>query len=102
MSFRKKLKQVIKKKGLTQSELAKRMGISRSLVCQIVRGHRKPYPKFCHQAAKVLGVSVNELIGSSVKNINEKEQGVIPKYSKDLVEPKKKLCIAGPNRTREV
>ena len=50
-----------KKQNMTQAELARRMGISRGLVCQIEKGWRKPYPKFLRNAETILSLAEKEL-----------------------------------------
>lgn len=47
--------------GLTIKELAEKMGISASLVNQIEKGTRRPYPKFRREAAQILGVPEDQL-----------------------------------------
>ncbi len=42
--------------GLTIKKLAEKLKVSNSLVCQIEKGARKPYPKFKRGVAEILGV----------------------------------------------
>jgi transcriptional regulator with XRE-family HTH domain len=50
-----------KQAGLSQHELAQRLGISQSLVCAIECGTRDPWPKFRAGCAEILGVPEDEL-----------------------------------------
>ena len=61
MSFRKNLTRIRKRKKISQARLAEKMGISRPLVCQVERGHRKAYPKFIKEASKALDVPLEDL-----------------------------------------
>lgn len=52
-------------RGLSQRELARRMGLSASLVCRVEVGAIRPWPKFCREAAAVLGVDQALLFGGT-------------------------------------
>ena len=47
--------------GLTQTELAKRIGIAAPAIVQVERGHRKPWPKIRRDIAEALGYPEEEL-----------------------------------------
>lgn len=49
------LSRVRKRKRLTQEQLAKAIGVNRSLIAQVEAGWRKPYPKLRREIARVLG-----------------------------------------------
>ena len=49
--------------GVSQAELARRMGVDQSLVSRAERGEIRPWPKFRAQAAVALGVPENVLFG---------------------------------------
>lgn len=51
-----------KEKGLTQVELAAKLGVSQGAVSMIERGDRMPSMKMLLKLSKVLGVSIEDLI----------------------------------------
>lgn len=51
-----------KEKGLTQVELAAKLGVSQGAVSMIERGDRMPSMKMLLKLSEVLGVSIEELI----------------------------------------
>ena len=55
------------KKGLTQKELAKLVGISQNYISEIENGNRSGSINVCIKIAKVLEVSLDALTGSEVK-----------------------------------
>lgn len=50
-----------KLKGITQQSLAKKIGISVSIMGEIERGNRQPTPQIINRIAEALGISVDEL-----------------------------------------
>lgn len=58
------LKQKLKEKNISQSELAKRCGVGRSFICQIVHGYAKPNLKLVCNISTVLDIDIKELIKS--------------------------------------
>ncbi len=51
-----------KTKGFTQREFAEKLGIHPTIVSQVEKGFRKPYPKFLQKAAEILEVEVTDLV----------------------------------------
>lgn len=51
-----------KKAGLTQGELAEKVGISGAMVCQIERGTKNPSLQVAALMAKAFGCEVSELV----------------------------------------
>ena len=49
--------------GLSQRELARRIEVSSSLVTQVERLHRRPWPAFRLRVSEVLGVPEADLFG---------------------------------------
>ena len=47
--------------GLSLTELARRVGVSKSFISTIERGHRRPSPSVAAGIADVLGVSIQEI-----------------------------------------
>lgn len=60
MSIGENLKKLREKKGLMQSELAERVGISRPLLCQMKRGTRSLSLPLAKEFSEILGGSVED------------------------------------------
>jgi len=62
-----RLEEVRKRRGLTQMDLARRMRppIHPSAVSAVERGRLRPWPSFLRRAARVLGVTVEDLNGET-------------------------------------
>jgi transcriptional regulator with XRE-family HTH domain len=56
------LKKIRVKKNITQSEIAKKLGVDRSFVSNIENAKNNPTLSTITNLAKVLGVSANELL----------------------------------------
>jgi len=56
-----RLREVRRRKGLRQSDLAKKVGIFQSEISEIETGERKPSVYLAKRIAKALGVSLDEL-----------------------------------------
>ena len=56
------LKDLLKEKDLHASQLARRIGVHRSVVCRWARGVLKPKDSYIPKIAEALGVSVEEVI----------------------------------------
>lgn len=52
--------------GLTQEQLAARLGIARSTLSSVENGHVKPWPRLRADAAEVLGVTSETLFDDSL------------------------------------
>ncbi|MFV9567171.1 helix-turn-helix domain-containing protein [Thermoanaerobacter mathranii] len=57
-----KLEFLRRTKGFTQREFAEKLGIHPTIISQMEKGFRKPYPKFLQKSAEILGVKVDDLI----------------------------------------
>lgn len=62
------LKQKLEEKNISQSELAKRCGVGRSFICQIVHSKAKPNLKLVCDISTVLDIDIKELIKSILEN----------------------------------
>ena len=67
-----KIKAARKKAGLTQRALAKRAGVSNTMIYQIEKGTRKPGLKTLEKLSEALGVSFDALRGSKAKQKTSK------------------------------
>ncbi|CAB3391660.1 helix-turn-helix transcriptional regulator [Kyrpidia spormannii] len=47
--------------GMSQAELANRLGVSASSITQIERGYRKPWPKIRRSVAEYFGVQESDI-----------------------------------------
>lgn len=65
--FNRKLKELRINAGLTQDELAKRLGVSKSAVSMYERGERRPDFDLLEQIGDFFAVDVAYLVGSSNK-----------------------------------
>ena len=77
--------------GLSQSALARAIGISQSAISQIESGERNPSYDMLRQLAQALGVSVPHLVGAEVEKLNPDEQehfrnyrGLAPEARREL------------------
>jgi transcriptional regulator with XRE-family HTH domain len=66
--------------GLSQSGLARRVGISQSAVSQIEAGDRSPSYGMLLQLADALGVSVAYLVGADVEELSAVEEKHFRRY----------------------
>lgn len=48
--------------GLTQGQLADKIGVTQSMICQIERGTKAPTIQLCKQIANVFGCKIDDLI----------------------------------------
>jgi transcriptional regulator with XRE-family HTH domain len=56
----KKIRSIREKNGLTQAELARRVGVSRSYINKIENGEAKPSLALLERIASILGVSIKD------------------------------------------
>lgn len=56
------IKRVLKEKGITQRQLAKEVGMSYQMICLFATGKVDMASKKLYKIAKLLGVSMEELI----------------------------------------
>ena len=96
-SFGNKIKAVRKKAGLTQRALAKRAGVSNTIIYQIEKGTRNPGLKTLEKLSKALGVSFEALRGSKAKQ--NPSQGILDGLSyNQFIE----WCMTNPEKMRGV
>lgn len=62
LQFGNKLREVRLKKGESQGDIARILGVHRSYISGLERGRRNPSLLTVYKVAKALGVSVNELL----------------------------------------
>ena len=77
MKFSERLKDLRKQAGLTQVDVAERLGISQPAYASWERGTKKPTQENLVKIAQVLNVSVDYLIGNfSEKNTNKELEDI--------------------------
>ena len=62
MSIGANIRQIREKKGISQSELAKKCGVSQSMICQIERGTKVPTLPLSIDIAAALHCDVRDLM----------------------------------------
>lgn len=68
----KNIKQLREQKGVTQTELAKQMGVVRSTICQYEKGVHEPDLETLIKLADYFGVSVDYLLGRQPADVIER------------------------------
>ena len=69
-----RLAQLRKEKGLSQEELADKLGVSRQAVSKWERGEASPDTDNLIELAKIYGVSLDELVGNTTQPKEEKKE----------------------------
>ena len=64
-AFRDMLARLRRERGMTQAELAQRLGVSKSSISMYERGNREPELDLLERMADLFGVSVNTMLGRS-------------------------------------
>jgi len=64
-AFRDMLARLRRERGMTQAELAARLGVSKSSISMYERGNREPELDLLERMADLFGVSVNAMLGRS-------------------------------------
>jgi len=77
--------------GLSQSALARRVGVSQSAVSQMESGERNPSYGMLVQLADALGVSVAYLVGAEVEELSPIEEKHFRRYRALPTEGKQEL-----------
>lgn len=73
MEFSERLKNLRKEAGLTQVDVAEKLGISQPAYASWERGVKKPTQDNLVKIAQVLNVSIDYLVGNSDENLKEDE-----------------------------
>jgi transcriptional regulator with XRE-family HTH domain len=72
------LRHLRKQMGITQEELAARLGLKRSLIGSYEEGRGIPKLEIIHQLAGIFGVSIDTLLTSNLKLAGNKTTGMLP------------------------
>lgn len=92
MEIGKKIMNLRKEKGLSQEELAEKVGVARQTISKWELGETSPDLKQAKELSKIFNVSLDELVDNNIKNIlvektsnTEKLAGIILKLMKFVV-----------------
>lgn len=88
LNFGNKLKSIRLSKKLTQSEIAKKMGVSKTTVLNYEMGTRKIPLSYLVQFSKLFNVSVDEILGTGhnpIENLTNEEFAELLKYANYLI-----------------
>ena len=91
MDIGKRIEQIREQLGLSQSALARAVGISQSAISQIEAGERNPSFDMLRQIAKALNVSVPHLVGAEVEGLAPHELAHFRNYRGLTEEARKEL-----------
>lgn len=93
MEFSERLKDLRKDTGLTQVDVASRLGISQPAYASWERGVKKPTQENLVKIAQILNVSVDYLVGNSEERTGELDniELLFRMNSKDLTEEEKEI-----------
>ena len=81
-----KLQLALNKVGMTQTELAKRIGVERATVSNWINGNRTPTLGHLRKAAEVLGMTVTEILGDEVLYAETKTERDIIEQLREMSE----------------
>ena len=93
MEFSERLKDLRKQAGLTQVDVAEKLGISQPAYASWERGVKKPTQDNLVKIAQILNVSVDYLVGNSEERIDELDniELLFRMNSKGLTEEEKEI-----------
>ena len=93
MEFSERLKDLRKQTGLTQVDVAEKLGISQPAYASWERGVKKPTQENLVKIAKILNVSVDYLVGNSEEKSDELDniELLFRMNSKGLTEEEKEI-----------
>lgn len=95
--FGARLSKLRKDAGMSQAELARRLGLTQSLISRFEQGQRRMYDDMLAATAKVLGVTPNDILGvGPCKPVKPEEASLSKRLALRL-----KLVEAMPRRAQE-
>jgi transcriptional regulator with XRE-family HTH domain len=95
--FGARLSKLRKDAGITQAELARRLGLAQSLISRFEKGQRRMYDDMIVATAKILGVTPNDILGvGPCKPIKPEEASLTRKMVHRL-----KIIEGMPRRAQE-
>lgn len=82
-----RMKQLREEQGLSQEDLAERVGTAQSTISQLEQGARNPSYRTLRSLADALGISVSYLLGEAEVEKLEPEEEVLFREYRGLSEP---------------
>ena len=89
--FGARVQELMDKKGLSQAELGRRAGMSRSVINNLLRGIRNPSLLTALTVARALGVSLDELTSGNVLDMTDTQEAVNKVFKIDFLDQLGKL-----------
>ncbi|WP_346709045.1 helix-turn-helix domain-containing protein [Limosilactobacillus oris] len=89
--FGARVQELMDQKGLSQAELGRRAGMSRSVINNLLRGIRNPSLLTALTVARALGVSLDELTSGNVLDMTDTQEAVNKAFKIDFLEQLGKL-----------
>ena len=80
-----RLAKLRKDAGMSQLQLAEKLGITQSLISRYERGDRRMYDDLLAEVARILGVTPNDILGiGATKKINTDEESISRRLVKNM------------------
>lgn len=89
--FGDRVQQLMDQKGLSQAELGRRSGMSRSVINNLLRGIRNPSLLTALTVSRALGVSLDELTAGNVLDMTDTQEAVNKVFKIDFLDQLGKL-----------
>lgn len=89
--FGDRVQELMDKKGLSQAELGRRSGMSRSVINNLLRGIRNPSLLTALTVSRALGVSLDELTSGNVLDMTDTQEAVNKTFKIDFLDQLGKL-----------
>lgn len=89
--FGDRVQELMDKKGLSQAELGRRSGMSRSVINNLLRGIRNPSLLTALTVSRALGVSLDELTSGNVLDMVDTQEAVNKTFKIDFLDQLGKL-----------
>lgn len=89
--FGDRVQELMDRKGLSQAELGRRSGMSRSVINNLLRGIRNPSLLTALTVSRALGVSLDELTSGNVLDMTDTQEAVNKTFKIDFLDQLGKL-----------
>ena len=91
--FNERLQQAISMSGMTQKELAEKVGITEAAVSHYLKGDRMPRSAVAVKLADVLNMSVDELMGGNTETSFDEVYKIVARSAKQLDNDQKAALV---------
>ena len=102
MNFGANLKSLRKAAGLTQLEVAKRLGLTDMAISRWENNHTEPNVEFCSKLCLILGCTLDDLTGHESQPLSDDEREVINMYRKSSKEVREIIRTILKTRSEDV